>query len=615
MKHAVKKMKWAILAFGVLFGLGLGLTLHADIKYFWLDHPTGRTNPNDPLSPLYKSPTPSIMGGGGTKTPTPTVTPSPTISATPSTTPTATQSATASPTPTETLTPTSTSTPMAGGWPNLYGASASAGDVTQTTNEFTAGGTDGFVPVTGSGPGGSANYVDITFSSTAYASAVEFSTGFWGANQPITETVDTGTYTALSITVAIPPLNGTTNPSLIVPGVSLVYEPSGASYTVQTAVLSLDNFLVGGPQFIPPSVSTGSPTWYTAVVPISDFTVTSNSTGVTATAGDLNGTNGYLVGVEVQPANYGNSGVISTELYVGSVIFNSATNTLCPTGTTGNVFSGLFSDFEDGTADNWGGYWSTNVDSFTATDCPGYVAPPGTPNLSSVTYDGVTDTVSAANATGDPTASHAAHFSGWVGDFNGQYGSPACTNTSAFPYLNMTANVAALTTTAVDLSSNSFISTFPTSGAAGMSVLLELGPNSDPAQVYGIAIGSTLTASSGNIWFFQVAASSLSQTQWTQYVVPFPAAGTVGGSAGSDNGTSSGYHSDQGAGGTELFFAQTQYASFSAFSIAAVKQVEIEAIVRGKEADLYADDVQFYSGTGPVAAMRDGMPVRVVRGH
>ena len=60
------KFKQTLLVLGIVL---LNSALFADIKFFWLDRPSARTNPHDPGSPLYRSPTPI-----GTPTATPTVT-------------------------------------------------------------------------------------------------------------------------------------------------------------------------------------------------------------------------------------------------------------------------------------------------------------------------------------------------------------------------------------------------------------------------------------------------------------------------------------------------------------------------------------------------------------
>jgi hypothetical protein len=91
----------------LFFGLGLialSGVLFADIPYFWLDHPSGRTNPNDPKSPSYKPPTPVIAPY---YSPTSTPTQSPVVS--PTSTPTA--SLTYSPAPTNVSTWPATPTP------------------------------------------------------------------------------------------------------------------------------------------------------------------------------------------------------------------------------------------------------------------------------------------------------------------------------------------------------------------------------------------------------------------------------------------------------------------------------------------------------------------------
>jgi hypothetical protein len=93
--------------------LGLAAMAVADIPFFWLDKPTGRSNPNDPSSPLFV-PTSSVpIAPAGSPTITPTRTP--TRTATPSFTPDLVNSPTSSFTvsPTPSFTPTPTRTPVA----------------------------------------------------------------------------------------------------------------------------------------------------------------------------------------------------------------------------------------------------------------------------------------------------------------------------------------------------------------------------------------------------------------------------------------------------------------------------------------------------------------------
>jgi|GEM_PF-4230536 len=583
MKNATKKMKFAILALGLFLGLGAGMTLRADVKWFWLDHPTGRTNHNDPLSPLYVSPTPKMTVVVGTITDSPTMSATPTPTQTSTDLGTVTDSPTASATPTvspsATISPTFTPT-VAAGWPTVYDGDTVPGVGQPLANFYTSGGTDGEVQVTnpGQGAGGSNIYADLTLStgSGTYAAGAVFTLGYTAGGAAISQTVGTvGTYNSLSISVSVPSAGG-----CIIPGVNLIVVVGGVTYT--SATVDLENYLVGGAKFISPNSGVTN-TWSTAVIPVTAFEVSngSNVPSITITAADL--TN--VIGVEVQPVNYGNTGVFSGEVYVDDIVFNNAANPTAPTAGS-NGFTGLFSDFEDGTADNWGGFWSTNADIFSATDCPGYVAPPGNPNLTSVIYAGVTDT---AGAAGSSTPCHDAHFSGWVGSENGPYGSPACTNTSAFPYLNMTANLVNAGT-AENLADNSFISTFPVTGATGLKFKLKLGPLSNAGQVYGVEVATTATQGGGSLYFVQIAASSLNTATWTSFTVPFPAVPYTSSTA--TPGTTD--HEDQGSGGTELSWNQTQYATFSAWDLTTVTQVGVEAIVRGMESDLYIDDIEFY---------------------
>ena len=110
----MKRMKLVIVAAGLLFGVSVGLALHADIKFFWLDKPTGRTNQNDPKNPNYANykttPTPAAPANTPTITPTFTLTP---YAGTPTNTFTISPTLTFSPSASPNYSPTPTSTPCA----------------------------------------------------------------------------------------------------------------------------------------------------------------------------------------------------------------------------------------------------------------------------------------------------------------------------------------------------------------------------------------------------------------------------------------------------------------------------------------------------------------------
>lgn len=297
--------------------------------------------------------------------------------------------------------------------------------------------------------------------------------------------------------------------------------------------------------------------------------------GFTLTASDfLN-----VDGVQVEPFNYGNAGDIAGTIHVDDVVFKSTASTVLAGNRTG-----LFADFENGSIGNWGGYWSANVDAWDGTtDCPGYVAPPGSPNLSAVTYGGITDT---AGASGSSTPCHVGRLAGWMGAENGQYGSPACTNINAYPYLNMSCNLTA-DGAAHSLANNSFIQSLPAGGATGVRFKLKLGPtlNAQMAgQVVKFFIEKT-SAKEGDQFAVQIATADLNTSTWMSYDIAFP------------TGSVATRHSDQGAEGTVLQFKKTQYAGGAApdaFDLTDVIQIGYGPIVRGKGFDVLIDDIEIY---------------------
>jgi hypothetical protein len=467
---------------------------------------------------------------------------------------------------TATPSPTPTQTAVQPAWPVVYN-----GDTVPLGGNFYGhGGSSGAVEVTsaGNGAGGSNVYVNVTVQSAigGYSAAGAFAFGYTSGGAPITQDV-TG-YTSLSISVRVPSGAG----NCLVPGVSLATFGSGVSKT--TKVVSLENYLIGGPAFIGPDA------WYTALVPVSLFAGFNGSptpNDATITAADLMATDSVVI----QPINFGNQGDFLGAVYVDDVVFNSAASTANSTGRTG-----LFADFENGTADNWGGFWSANVDPFTAADCPGYVAPPSATNLSQITYGGITDT---AGAAGSSTPCHDGHLAGWTGAFNGPYASPACSNVNAFPYLNMSAN---LTNDGLphSLADNVFIPSFPGGGATGLKLKLKLG-TSYAGQVYKIFLEKT-SANQGNQFAVQVRDSELSTSSWTSFTFPFPPDGTQTGVAAYPT------HPDQGGADTvanDHSWMQTQYSNDSGvWNRSDIYQFGIGPIIRGKEADILIDDIQFY---------------------
>jgi hypothetical protein len=446
-----------------------------------------------------------------------------------------------------------------GGTPGSWPVVVDGDTVPLGTNFYTINATANATEVSGSGAGGSASFISVTMSSLAggFDTGAAFVNGFSGAEAV---TKDASAYTSLSISVRVPSTGG----NCLIPGISLAtYD--GSSKT--SAAISVEPYLVGGAKFM------AADTWYTALIPVSAFQGFNGKPApndMTITAADL----GKLVGVVVQPFNYGNTGAFTGAVDVDDIKFTNDASTLLA-----GHRSGLLADFENGTGANWGGYWSANVDAFT---CPGYSVPPTLPNLSAITYAGITDT---AGGTGSATPCNVGRLAGWLGAFNGPWGAPACGPTD-YPYLNMSVN---LTNdgAAHTLADNSFIGTLPPSGATGMRFKLKLGPTLSAemaGQLVKVFIEKT-TAKEGDQFLVQVAVSDLSTSAWVSYDVPFP------------TGAVATRHADQGSEGTVLEWKKSQYAGGAApdaFDLTDVIQVGFGPIVRGKGFDVLIDDIEFY---------------------
>jgi hypothetical protein len=407
MKNAIKKMKWAIIAFGLLLGFGLALTLRADIPFFWLDHPSGRNNPNDPLSPFYSSPTPKVTVALGSPTDTPTVSATPTFTALPGT---VTDSPTPSASPTASLTPTPSPTFTAvveGGWPLVFGTYNGASvPLSSTSGTIFSNNGSGYASATSmaGGPGSDTFYAALSLSCAAATSSAvgEFTTGYTALGAPNPQDALSG-YNALSISVEL------TNSS-VVPAVSLV--TIAGSVTKTSMVVSLEPYILGGAQFMADN------TWYTAVVPLqafygpgtvggavpSDYSTYSSGEiftysppatvpddggvdgsgfngqavpyGATVTAADM----AAVFGVNVLPTNYtftpaagsgtpppAAGGLALTTYNIDDIVFvddasvPTLTSSLAP-GQAAFGMTAMLCDFDHGAQTNWGTYWSSFSD-------------------------------------------------------------------------------------------------------------------------------------------------------------------------------------------------------------------------------------------------------------
>jgi hypothetical protein len=454
-----------------------------------------------------------------------------------------------------------------GGWPTVFDGD----NVALGTNFYTAGGTVGATEVTnaGQGAGGSDTYVALTLSSAVaeYAAAGVFGTGFAAGGEPLTYSASA--YQSLSISVRVPGSGG----GCVIPAVSIRTYDAGTGITKTSGPVNVESYLLGG------SVFMQGDTWYTALIPIQAFVNGVDGTGFngkpapdgfTLTASDF----GSIDGVQVEPYNYGNAGNITGAIDVDDIVFNNDASTALAGNRTG-----LFGDFENGTRAGYGGYWSANVDAWTAADCPGYVAPPGVPNLSAITYGGITDT---AGASGSDTPCNVGRLAGYMGAENGPYGTPACTNVNAYPYLNMSANLTE-DGAAHNLTDNSFLGFAVT----GIRFKLKKGPTlatEMAGQVVKFFIEKT-SAKEGDQFAVQIAVSDLDDGLWHSYDIVFPTAPVAT------------RHSDQGAEGTVLEFKKTQYAGGTgpdAFDLTDVLQIGYGPIVRGKGFDVLIDDIEFY---------------------
>ena len=521
----------------------------------------------------------------------------------------------AGPTPTNTAvvptnTPTNTNTPVgptatpttgsASPWPVVVNANT----VLVGGNFYGAGGSVGNTEVNG---GTASGYENLTLSSAAYIAAGVYSFGYTSSSVAITQNASsssdgTGSYMSLSISVQIPVLAGVPTP-YVIPGVNIVTVSGGVTITSRT--VNVENYIPnpnvaawsGTPGLVEDGTYLVPGKWYTAIIPLTAFEGYNNIPtpgSATLTAATL----ATAIGVQVQPANYGNTGVIAGSLWIGGIAFTTTVNANAPAAGS-NGFSGLYSDFEDGTAAAWGGYWSANVDTFTSSTCPGLVPPPGsgtncTTCQSSIVYSAVTDT---AGTTGSNTPGTDGLLWGWLGTENGQYGTPNCgVGSGDYPFLNMSANVynvVAPALASINLSNNSVITTLPATGATGLAWDMKVGANCDPSATFGVVIATTQTANTGNVYYVEVQVGSGANdltTSWKHYNVNFPASGYV--SSGTTAGVT--YHSGSG-GPTELNWNQAQYSDYSStWGLTDVSQVGVAAYTHGTEAQVYIDNIQFY---------------------
>ncbi len=640
MKNAIRKMKWGIVALGLLLGLGLGLGLRADIKYFWLDRPSGRTNPNDPMSPLYSSPTPRVQAGQKTPTVTPTQTPQQSPTNSPTYTPQ--QSATDSPTPSPT--PTDSPTPQAGGWPDVFGTlngSAVYLSTSSGTNFINNGaGYASASQVNGAGPGSDTFYATLSLSCAAgvYSAVGEFTTGYSASGARVTQ--NASAYQSLSISVELVNNND-------VPAVALVTD-AGGNTKISIAV-SVEPYMLGGVTFM----STGI--WYTAVVPLSAFTTGEDGTGWngqaaaasdTITATDM----AAVVGVEVLPTSYDMSPVASspnppppagglplTTYNVDDIIFNnSATPTLSSDFAPGQAVYGetaVFADFEHGGQTNWGDYWATWNDgdaddaaspssgfygictgtgsvstrSFpVCTNCP----VTGSPSLA--TINPPIDGAEGSGAAGGPTTpSNFGHIAGTVGSESG--GTDCGAGNTLYAFWGMSAYFLASHATANILqilqvgqaTPNCSACTAPAYGTnprpTGIQLDIKAGPSDSNCPTNCEKYYMMLTYA-GQPDSNGPATELVPTTSWQTVQIPFPAPASMT--------TTTAVALPKGSGATGTYdqgqFSMASwdgtavtwdYSGTTTDVLANLQQLKISADNRGVPMDLEIDNIRFYYGT------------------
>jgi len=564
--------------------------------------PTATPAPGSPtVSPTPSqtpSPSPSLSATPSwtqTQTPAPTATPSQsfTASPSPSQTPTPPASATASPSatftptlsasatasPSATCTPTLTPGPPTD-WPVLYSAAL-------PSYYFSPLGAAACVTVTGTGPSGSsAVFAQITASCPAggYSAGGVFATGYDTSGDPLAENATA--YGSLSVSVQVSAALG----GCMDPGINVTCYNAGTGVTKTSATVPLDTYLLGQPN----GTEMVSGAWYTALIPVAAFEGFNGSASpysATITAGDM----AQVTSVEIQPLNYGLAGAVSTQFNATDVLFTSAASQTATAAACNNC-NDVFSDFENGVADNWGGFWSAVADSVSGSaTCAGYMAPPISPNYTVENYSAVTDVPPAS--AGDLTPCHAGHLSGWLGMYNGPYGAPVC-GASDYSYLQLVANFTN-SGAPVNFSGPGFVNTLTAAGARGVSFRLLLGPNDSRGNAAGASYCvfiDTSTASGGNMYYVLISDASLSKAAWTTFSVPFPSDGdtaspTSTGTAPPGSGTS--LHTDQGSS-SELWWGQDQYASPVAWSRAGFVNMGVGACVRGMQGDVFIDDISFY---------------------
>lgn len=340
----------------ILLGLWLVATapLRADIPFFWLDKPAGRTNPNDPNSPLFKRtstpvPAPTAPAGTATFSPTRTASPTPvnTSTFTRTNTPLATATDTPNPAFSSTFTPTLTNSPV-------------PSSTATPTYSFTASPTPSASPTMGACPvfcPGCIKYED--FENPVVGDYEYHDTG---ASAAVTSTTSAEAHSCLSSLAAV--LNtGTGNYAAVGFGsnfyVSNTVDATGANYlnlwikgaSAVTFAVSFSEYRgVGDPSdegWTSPTQSyTSAGNWQQFHIQLSSFTenIYNNACKPNCLTTNNNSIDLPLIGA--MDINFNQTGYSGT-VYIDDVAFDPTAPTPTPTPAVAPV---VYNDFEDSAA-------------------------------------------------------------------------------------------------------------------------------------------------------------------------------------------------------------------------------------------------------------------------
>lgn len=576
----LKRINIAVALLGLLVFTGV---LFADVPFFWLDKPKGRSNRNDPKSPLfYVTETPVPIGSTATFTRTPTLTATPTMGTGGGAT------ATFTPTPTSAVT----------GWPTIYdGDNVALGG--NYYMAITGTGQGGVVESSGSGAHGSGIYAHVTLAAAAYAGAVIFNTGYDAGGVPQFHDASPGNpdgVVSLELSLRIPAGSGNCYP----PAVKLVSDNGLNQY--QSKPVTITPYIVetggvaSGPAIMKPGI------WYTARIPLSVFLGDNGQAG----ADNHNFTNADLArlhGVAIQPMNgaYDDTGAFSGEIDVDDI---KLVGTAAPAGTGYSTVVDTFESVKGQTL--WGNYWSLNADSVTCHS-----------PVTSLSYgtNGQSPVDAGGNTNG--SACRSAHLYGYLTQANGDYGPsvPPCSSANNdYGYLNVSAslhpNSTASTFYPVDLSNNTWVPSLPAGGATGLRLWLKRGPNCGNTVIKVFL--ERASANGGDQFFVLIRTADIPNTHFKKFELPFPNDGQQSSTGGawpppSGNNTppppgGTACHADAGdpavvaqLTSSELWWGQPWYfGTKKAWGRTDFTQVGVGAIERGSTVDIYIDDVEFY---------------------